>query len=824
MRILWHVLLSIPLLTWPSLAQELPKPPESPSSQPSEKSSQLAPPDSRPATPSPSAQPSGHPYTIGVVEDGTCLYFEELLAQVEKELKVLMGKDRDVVFKKSREFNTGWNMDQAASALENALKDPSVDLVFAAGILAAQQAAKPGVVLTKPVISGFVQDPDSVGLPYDQDGHSTKKNYNFVIVPLRSSRDLEVLYSLAPFKRLGILADSKLIGQLEGMEKAIQASEQQFQAKLILIPVDLSAEEALKSLPEKLDAIYLTPAMRMQPDEWVRLIQGLNERKLPTLSLMGHADVMLGALAGLMPDANERLARRLALNIQQIMQDVAPESLQVPMNVDESLFINAKTAADIGFSPPFQVMLQAQFLHEEALLQGARLNLEQAVRIALENNLDLSIKAAEVRGVRHDRNLALSTLFPQVDGNVTYSRIDSDRAETSGGAQPEEKTAAGISATQILFNDPALSSYRAQKRVYAGWLFDQDNTRLDVIESAARSYIQFLQAGALVSIDADNMALIRSNLELARIRHQVGTAGPEEVYRWETQMASSKASLLKAMSALANAQLELNRVMGIDLGKQWVPMDIQKAGDDYFFLGGRLRDYIKNDAQFRVFRRYATDFALRESPLLKSLDEDIAAQRIFLDQYKRRFVVPEFAANFTLDHKLNETFAGEPSPSPAGPTADDNEWLAGLQASIPLFKSGRRVFDVARAQARLDQLTESKKKAAQLVEQKVHAVLSSIESSFPNMSLQQSAADFAQKNLDVIKDKYARGVVSILDLLDAQNQFFVAQQNAAIAVYSFLSDLVDLQRSVSWFESVKTESEKDTFVKGYQQYLTEYVP
>jgi outer membrane protein TolC len=94
-----------------------------------------------------------------------------------------------------------------------------------------------------------------------------------------------------------------------------------------------------------------------------------------------------------------------------------------------------------------------------------------------------------------------------------------------------------------------------------------------------------------------------------------------------------------------------------------------------------------------------------------------------------------------------------------------------------------------------------------------------LASSYPNMQLQQEAANYSDQNLSVIKDKYARGVVSILDLLDAQNQAFVARQQAAIAVYSYLEDIIDMQRIVSWFEVHKDDTERDALVDAMRAYL-----
>jgi outer membrane protein TolC len=97
-------------------------------------------------------------------------------------------------------------------------------------------------------------------------------------------------------------------------------------------------------------------------------------------------------------------------------------------------------------------------------------------------------------------------------------------------------------------------------------------------------------------------------------------------------------------------------------------------------------------------------------------------------------------------------------------------------------------------------------------------VLYALQSSHPNIGLSRTAADRAHKNLDVVRKKYAQGAVSILDLLDAQNQVLTQDQAAAIAVYTYLQDLVQFQRAISWFEWMQADPAKKEFVVGLESF------
>jgi outer membrane protein TolC len=75
------------------------------------------------------------------------------------------------------------------------------------------------------------------------------------------------------------------------------------------------------------------------------------------------------------------------------------------------------------------------------------------------------------------------------------------------------------------------------------------------------------------------------------------------------------------------------------------------------------------------------------------------------------------------------------------------------------------------------------------------------------------------KNLDLVTDSYAKGVVSIQDLLDAQNSALTADLNAANAVYDFLIDLVEVERAAGRLEWFKAEEDRDAWVRRIRDYF-----
>ena len=86
-----------------------------------------------------------------------------------------------------------------------------------------------------------------------------------------------------------------------------------------------------------------------------------------------------------------------------------------------------------------------------------------------------------------------------------------------------------------------------------------------------------------------------------------------------------------------------------------------------------------------------------------------------------------------------------------------------------------------------------------------------------NIDFSRQSADLAERNLAVVQDKYERGSVPIVTLLDAQSAAFAQRQSASAAVYRFFSELLSFQRALGWIEALATDGEKDAWLREAEQ-------
>jgi outer membrane protein TolC len=143
---------------------------------------------------------------------------------------------------------------------------------------------------------------------------------------------------------------------------------------------------------------------------------------------------------------------------------------------------------------------------------------------------------------------------------------------------------------------------------------------------------------------------------------------------------------------------------------------------------------------------------------------------------------------------------------------------------LALFEGGARVAQTRQASAEVTRLTVEREAAAERIEQRVRSALHVMGASYASIDLSEDASAAAKSNFDLVSDAYARGAVTILDLLDAQNAFLVAELGAADAVYDFLVDLMEVQRAIGSFSFVITAEERELFLQRMDEYFEQNQP
>jgi outer membrane protein TolC len=483
------------------------------------------------------------------------------------------------------------------------------------------------------------------------------------------------------------------------------------------------------------------------------------------------------------------------------------------------------TARVIKVSPRWEIITEAELINEKSTEVERRLNIIDAINDAIEINLDLAAKKLDVSARNQDYNKALSNLLPQIELFASGILIDDDRAKASLGSRAEKTLSGTAQFTQLIFSEPVFASLSIEKKLKMAREYQLEQFRLDIARDAAVAYLNLLVAKTIERIQKNNLKLTRSNLELAKIRRSVGTSGPGEVYRWESQLASNRKSVVEAQAARNAAEIDLNRILHRPIEESFLTDEVSINDFLTEATDSMISQYTDNKADFRLFRDYMVNEALNYSPEIKQLEYALAAQKRLATSKASAFWAPTLALQGSISKKFDEGGAGSEStiefPPELGiefPQADNVNWNIGLNLSFPIFRGGSKFAERKQAVENAASLRLELESLKAKVEQHMRSALHFAGASSAGIGFSRDASEAARKNLELVTNAYSRGVADAIDLLDAQNASLVADQVYANAVYQFMIDIVQIQRAAGRFyflESTEKRLEELNKLKGY---------
>jgi outer membrane protein len=641
---------------------------------------------------------------IATIAEGNFARGGDLRSTFEREILALTSTEFIVRFPDNLQVTGDYTSGGVRENIRRLLDDPDVDLIISLGPLATTELCLWGE-LSKPVVAPFAVYPRIQKLPR-ADGKSGEKNLSYITFPSDAPRDIEVFRTLASFDSLIILFNRSFHDGTPGLIDNILRQVRSSGIGATALMVDSSADQVLTAIPPDAQAVYITPLLMLGDTAFARLISGLNSRKLPTFSMFGRSEVEAGVFASLAPSFDYvRLARRVALYVQRILHGEDPADLPVSLERQEQLTINMATARTINVYPSWDILTEAEVINEEQIDAGRSLNLAQAIREAVLLNLTLAASRKDVAAGRENIARSRSRLLPQLSIGAQGVLIDKDRAEASLGSQAERTLSGSATLSQIIFSEPAWADLSIQGDLQRGREQELEQLRLDISLDAATAYLNVLRAKTLQRVQKENLKTTKANLELAETRVSVGAAGRQEVFRWQSEIASRRIDVIAADAQRRQAEAFLNRILHQPLESLFLTTETGLGDTALLVSDKRLFRFTDNPWLFRVFRDFMVQEGLNRSPELKQLDATIAAQDRQYGSAKNAFWAPTLAVRGELTNIFSRSGAGTPSSLPALPftlpQADDLNWTIGLNLSLPIFSGGERFATLSQSREHL---------------------------------------------------------------------------------------------------------------------------
>jgi multidrug efflux system outer membrane protein len=398
--------------------------------------------------------------------------------------------------------------------------------------------------------------------------------------------------------------------------------------------------------------------------------------------------------------------------------------------------------------------------------------LERLVQVALVQNRTVQGAVARIREYRADASSARTLMYP----NVSVNGSESTNQVALGFVPPVSYRAArftGDMAWELDFWGKYRRGYEAANADAASQDAAERAVLLSLVSDVATGYLQLLELDQEREIAERTLASRRTTLDLARQRFARGVISELDVRQFEAQVAAPAVTLAQLERQTAITEHSLSVLLG--------------------------------EEPSRIARHGSLAAAVSALRVPDTLSGSLLARRPDVQQAERAFAAATARIGATMASNLPTISItgsyGSQSSAPAQLFGTGTKvYGLGIGFSFPLSAFSRGADETAAARARADQAKAAYENAALNALRDANDALVGVRTSRDEVAAQATQADALRHALELAQLRYASGLASYLDVLDAQRNLFSAELALSQAQLGQLTAAVQLYRALggSW--------------------------
>lgn len=756
-------------------------------------------------------------YSVGILIDTSTSETDTLLVQLKNEIRSVVGEDATILFSDSHILANNFDLAKARENYNSLISNNEVDLILAFGVINNVVVSRQAQHAKPTILFGAVNS-DLVDLDRDRE-NSGIDNFTFLISTQSFKRDLVTFQQLYDFEQVGIVVEDYAAENLD-LEPSFRPILDSLGTSFTLIPYNSLAD--ITSNLNGIDAVYLAGVFFLTDEEITELAGELITRGLPSFTASNTHDVELGILGTNQPDENiGQLFRRIALSVEAIVNGQNASELPLYIDVENRLTLNFNTAERVGVPLRYSLIASTSFVGDfKNVLSEKTYNLIEVMNEAKAQNLSLLAAQRDVELAGQDVRTANSNFLPNITAGVTGTYIDPKVAQISNGQNPEYSTAGNITLTQTIYSAAAKANIDIQKELNEAQKENYNASELDAILNASSAYFVALIAKANTQITAQNLEITRRNLQIAQQNFDSGQSGKSDVLRFQSQLAQDTQTLVEAINQLEQSFYSLNQVLNYPIDRE---IDVVEADlevgvfEDYKY--DQFREFLDDPNLRKPFVKFLIQEAYKNSPELKSIEYSLkATDQSFKLANTGRFI-PTLALQGQYNYTFNRSGAGTAFPPGFAAPPDGNYNLA-LNLSIPLFQQNQQNINRQIAVIQKNQLNINDQNIRLNIERNINDDVLAIINQVANIELSKVSEAAAKESLELTQISYSNGAVSLIQLLDAQNNYLNAQLARATAVYNYLLNSIQLERSIGYYFLMNSDEKNQEFTQRFLEFLS----
>lgn len=383
--------------------------------------------------------------------------------------------------------------------------------------------------------------------------------------------------------------------------------------------------------------------------------------------------------------------------------------------------------------------------------EAENLRLEDALRIALQNNRTIKTSEFAIKKAAGQVQQARSIGGLKFSGNMTQTRVDDVPSADFGG----QKMALGLKDNQKIWGELSQPLYLGGKDRAAvnsarfGQMIAESAhtlTRQQIVLAASLSYLSWLYAREVEDVGKMDLDLAQAHSDLVEKRYAAEQTSKYEVLRAEVRLVQNRSAHIKACNDAELARLDLLKLLSL-------PLDL-KIDTECRLEVEKLQPQLESDIVEAEERR--------EDLQIKRRENKIAAEQIKAAKGEKKLTAALFAQYGSEDPSSKSGF---------GKLERDSYWLAGVALNLPIVDAGLSRGRIAEARAARSQSENEYLNSLEQAQLEIRKAFLTLNSSEQIVVAQKENLKQAEETMRLANVRYENGLFTQVDLFDAENAY-----------------------------------------------------
>jgi outer membrane protein TolC len=451
----------------------------------------------------------------------------------------------------------------------------------------------------------------------------------------------------------------------------------------------------------------------------------------------------------------------------------------------------------------------------------AQLSVDQAIEIALRQNLDLVVQryARTQQRLSIVQSLGIYDLVGSVnvlDSSSTFpnvSQVNGSKSETQSGgfsftqalpmggnvvlgysnAKTDNNSPLRSAATlfnngfNFTYNQPLLQGF-SRLATERGILIARSNSDVGrqqfnlqvtaTIQQVENAYWNLVQAKDQLNVAEESLALAKELHERNRIQVEVGTMAPLELVQSEAAIATREGTIIGAAAAVGNAEDVLRRLLNVPSGTLWETPIEPTTRPETERIAINVDEAIKT--------------AYDSRPELRSQDLQLALAKLNSD-YFRSLLKPSLGLQVQYGYNGIATAFTDAFNQVTG--LKFNSWQASLVLSYPIQNRSARA-QSASANLDVDRFKLLYESEKTVVATEVRQAARGVVTAAKQIDAARKSTEYQQKNLDAERKRYENGMSTSFNITSIQDQLTQARSVEVQAIVGYRTALAEYYRAI----------------------------